>query len=213
MNLATRLWKSSSRRSARTIAFNRAIDMALQELEGRRMCSVSAIFSGGVLNVFGDNSANSITISRDATGKLLVNNGTVPIKGAPAIAANARLIEVFGGGGDDTILLDETNGVLPKANIFGGGGNDTLTGGSGNDQIMRSLPDWPCAWSSPAPPMSTSLPSPPWRLSFAVEPVMVSLFVPPITTSMSLRTLSFSFSSPSSAPLSRMIVSAPVRSW
>jgi Ca2+-binding RTX toxin-like protein len=43
---------------------------------------------------------------------------------------------VFGQGGDDTISLDEANGVLPAANLFGGAGNDILTGGSGADLLF-----------------------------------------------------------------------------
>ena len=43
---------------------------------------------------------------------------------------------MFGLDGNDTLLIDETNGALPRAEMFGGEGNDTITGGSGNDQIV-----------------------------------------------------------------------------
>jgi Ca2+-binding RTX toxin-like protein len=86
--------------------------------------------------VFGDASANTLKISRDAAGKILVNNGAVATLGGTPTVANTSLIQVFGQGGDDTITLDESNGALPRANLFGGAGNDTMTGGSGNDMLF-----------------------------------------------------------------------------
>src|SRR6185436_8527832 len=71
--------KSSSSHRARKIALHRAIDHTLQPLESRRLYSVTATSSGGVLSVTGDDKANPITVSRDAAGNLLVNNGTVAI--------------------------------------------------------------------------------------------------------------------------------------
>jgi len=40
---------------------------------------------------------------------------------------------MVGAGGNDTITLDQTNGLLPGAALFGDAGNDVLTGGSGDD--------------------------------------------------------------------------------
>src|SRR5207302_7721006 len=90
----------------------------------------------GVLSVLGDAQANTITVSRDVAGRLLVNGGAVRIMGDVATVANTSLIQVFGQDGNDTISLDETNGALPAANLFGGAGNDVLTGGSGNDMLF-----------------------------------------------------------------------------
>ena len=88
---------------------------------------------------FGDIGSNSITVSRDADGHLLGNGGAIPILGGGATVANTDLIRVSGNGGNDVITLDETNGVLPAAQLSGGFGNDTLTGGSGNDRIFGDL--------------------------------------------------------------------------
>src|SRR5262245_54328206 len=110
--------------------------MAFETLDRRITPAVNAFFGGGVLIVFGDNLNNTIDISRDAVGNLLVNGGAVPIRGAAATVANTRLIDVFGLGGNDAISLNETNGPLPKANLFGGNGNDMLTGGLGNDGLF-----------------------------------------------------------------------------
>ncbi len=76
-----------------------------------------------------------ITVSRDAAGNLRINNGTVMISGGTPTVANTTLIKIFGGEGNDTLALDETNGALPAANLFGEGGNDTLIGGSGADML------------------------------------------------------------------------------
>ena len=88
------------------------------------------------LLVNGDDGNNSITVSRDLGGHLSVNAGAIHISPDIATVGNTNLIHVNGGGGDDVIRLDETNGALPAAQIFGGDGNDMLTGGSGNDQLF-----------------------------------------------------------------------------
>jgi Ca2+-binding RTX toxin-like protein len=116
----------------------RARPLDVEQLADRITPAVTATFlpSGGLLTVFGDSQANNITVSRDAAGKLLVNGGAVTINGGTATVANTTLIQIFGQAGDDTLALDEANGVLPAAELFGGAGNDTLIGGSGNDQLF-----------------------------------------------------------------------------
>jgi Ca2+-binding RTX toxin-like protein len=96
----------------------------------------SAFFALGVLTVVGDAQNNTIVISRDAAGKILVNNGAVQISGGTPTVANTRSISVVGAAGNDVITLDEANGALPRANLFGGADNDTLTGGSGGDTLV-----------------------------------------------------------------------------
>jgi Ca2+-binding RTX toxin-like protein len=100
--------------------------------------AVSSTFNpgNGALTTTGDNLDNTITTSRDATGSILINAGTVPIQGGAATVTNTGLIQAFGQDGNDTISLDETNGALPSAKMFGGLGNDTLIGGSGADQLL-----------------------------------------------------------------------------
>src|SRR5262247_1581440 len=100
--------------------------------------AIKASFSptAGLLSVFGDNLDDTIVMSRDAAGQILINGGAVPIAGGQATVANTATIQVFGQGGNDTITLDESNGALPAAQLFGGAGNDVLTGGSGADQLF-----------------------------------------------------------------------------
>ena len=105
-------------------------------LESRLTPAVTASFSNGVLSVFGDSLDNTIAVSRNAAGTILVNGGAVQVKGGTSTVANTATIQVFGQAGNDIITLDESNGALPAALLFGGAGNDTLTGGSGADQLF-----------------------------------------------------------------------------
>jgi Ca2+-binding RTX toxin-like protein len=112
-----------------------AVATVVESLESRRLYSVTATSAGGVLTVTGDDNANAITVSRTAGGTLLVNGGAVNITGSPATVSTIQTISISGLGGNDNLKLDETNGVLPKANISGGDGFDVLTGGSGADTL------------------------------------------------------------------------------
>ncbi len=98
--------------------------------------ATTATYTNGTLNVFGDNAANTIEISRTAAGTLLVNGGAVPVLGGTPTVANTALIQVFGIGDNDTVTLNQANGALPRANVFGGAGNDVLTGGAGGDLLF-----------------------------------------------------------------------------
>ena len=98
--------------------------------------ATTATFNAGTLSVFGDSANNSIVVSRDAAGRILVNGGAITVAGGTPTVANTSLIQAFGLGGNDTISLSEVNGALPAANLFGGAGNDVLTGGSGADQLF-----------------------------------------------------------------------------
>ncbi|HEY8564667.1 MAG TPA: calcium-binding protein [Beijerinckiaceae bacterium] len=89
----------------------------------------------GFLVVTGDALDETVIVSRNAAGTILLNNG-VSIQGGTPTVANTAAIQAFGLGGDDAISLNETNGALPNASLFGGTGNDTLQGGSGSDQLF-----------------------------------------------------------------------------
>src|SRR5262249_26095991 len=100
--------------------------------------AISASFNpiDALLTVLGDDADNTVTVSRDAAGDILVNGGAVPVARGPPNVANTATLDVSGKAGNDTITLDESNGALPAAEISGGAGNDVLTGGSGNDRIF-----------------------------------------------------------------------------
>ena len=92
-------------------------------------------FAARHLTFTGDQHDNSIVIGRDAAGHILGNGGAIPIHSGDPTIANTDLIRAFGGAGNDTIRVDETNGSLPAVALFGGQGNDALTGGSHDDQL------------------------------------------------------------------------------
>src|SRR5262249_2561913 len=111
--------------------------LSLEALEDRTLLSITTTFSAatGVLTVTGDDLDNTIVVSRDAAGAILVNNGAVTIQGGPATIFNTGVIQISGLGGNDTLSLNEANGALPRAIIDGGAGNDILMGGAGNDTL------------------------------------------------------------------------------
>ena len=96
---------------------------SLFPLEAREVPAVTASFlaGSGTLSVFGDNLDNTITISRNAAGQILVNGGAVAVTGGTPTVANTALIQVFGQGGNDVI-----QGGFSTDSIFAGGGNDTI---------------------------------------------------------------------------------------
>jgi Ca2+-binding RTX toxin-like protein len=98
--------------------------------------TASFIASSGVLSIFSDNLDNTVTVSRNAAGNILINGGAVPVLGGTPTVANTALIQAFGLGGNDNLQLDQSNGALPAANLFGGTGNDTITGGAGGDFLF-----------------------------------------------------------------------------
>src|SRR5262249_11460409 len=63
-------------------------------LAERVLPAVTATFANGVLTVTGDELDNSIAVSRDAAGTLVVNGDglIVPVQGGTATAANTTLI-------------------------------------------------------------------------------------------------------------------------
>lgn len=106
------------------------------------MGGVVAVFDpgSGVLTIVGGPPDEVIAVSRNAAGNLRVNGGLVPISGGVPTIANTLLIDVFGGGGDDQLLIDESHGALPQANLAGDAGNDTLTGGAAAN-VINGGPD------------------------------------------------------------------------
>jgi len=97
--------------------------------------TITAVFSGGILTVTGDKHDNNLTVSRDITGTLLVNGGSVPITGGTPTVANTTQIQMFGLAGNDTLLVDDSNGPMPPAMLSGGDGDDTLTGSASDDTL------------------------------------------------------------------------------
>ncbi|WLB50656.1 beta strand repeat-containing protein [Bradyrhizobium japonicum] len=105
--------------------------------------STTSVFSPvtGQLTIFGDSANNGVVVSRDKSGRILINNGQVKTIGGDPTVANTNEIDIFGQGGDDTITVNESNGPMPAVHIFGGDGNDRITGGSGADLLFGQAGD------------------------------------------------------------------------
>ena len=113
----------------------------VEPLVERVLPAVTATFlpGAGTLSIFGDALDNTIPVSRDAAGQILVNGGAVNVVGGTPTVANVSLIQVFGQAGNDTVTLDEANGALPKANLFGGTGGVGQGGGLFASAVSLSL--------------------------------------------------------------------------
>jgi Ca2+-binding RTX toxin-like protein len=132
---AINTWRGAARRLVAGVVLGAA---ALLAASPSANAAVTASFlpNAATLTVFGDANNNTIVLTRNAAGNILVNGGAVAVVGGAPTVANTAVIQVFGQGGNDTITLNEANGALPRANLFGGANNDALTGGSGADQLF-----------------------------------------------------------------------------
>src|SRR5687768_15541582 len=100
-----------------------------EELEGRRLLSVSFNPATGLLTVTGTDRANVIRLNRDGAALRVTVDGTPTTHDAAAV----KRIVVSAKGGPDSVVLDAT--VTAPAALNGGPGNDVLRGGSGDDTV------------------------------------------------------------------------------
>src|SRR5262245_8364110 len=108
------LLRRHQRRSAARRPIRPQFVPSYEPLEDRLALAVTASFlpNSGTLTVFGDNLDNTITVSRNAAGVLLVNGGAVAVLGGTSTVANTAQITIFGLGGNDFLKLDEAFGAL-----------------------------------------------------------------------------------------------------
>jgi hypothetical protein len=105
--------------------------LQVENLEDRRMMSVSSFVSGGHLYINGDAANNQVTVSDyGATLVKVTADGVNKYFAKSAIAYNDAIFH--GGNGDDKF----SNGSSLRAVAFGDNGNDTLNGGKGNDLLV-----------------------------------------------------------------------------
>jgi Ca2+-binding RTX toxin-like protein len=107
--------------------------------------AVHASVAHGKLTVTGGNAGERIALRASSGGRLVVDVGDNGSANFVFSRSAFRRIVVNGGGGNDRLRIDESNGAFTKAEkttFNGGAGNDrltggryaeTLTGGSGND--------------------------------------------------------------------------------
>jgi Ca2+-binding RTX toxin-like protein len=116
----------------------------VEPLDDRVLMAVTASLSAahGVLTITGDAQDNSIAVSFNAARSIVVNSeaGIVAVQGGTPTAANTRLIQIFGLGGNDNLDWARSPN-LPGAQIDGGTGNDTITSGTSNDLLIGGAGD------------------------------------------------------------------------
>src|SRR5262249_38311205 len=100
MSWLSRVWQKKLRagfRPTRKHPDARRPVPAVEPLDERIMPAIKASFFAGkgFLTVFGDAANNTVVVSRDATGRILVNGGAVTISGGTPTVANTGLIQVF----------------------------------------------------------------------------------------------------------------------
>jgi Ca2+-binding RTX toxin-like protein len=112
---------------------------------GVEIHSISAVVSGDILTITGDDHDNTLVASRDAAGAIFINGGAVQVTGGISTVANVSVIRILGLEGDDVLVVDESGGPMPPANLLGSEGDDTLVssanadeldGGPGNDVLF-----------------------------------------------------------------------------
>ena len=76
--------------------------------------SIESTFDSGrgLVTTLGDTGDNDVIVNQNAAGTLFVNDEAV-FRGGIANVTNTRLIQVFGEGGNDNLVLNEANGALP----------------------------------------------------------------------------------------------------
>ncbi len=114
---------------AATLAFSTAPALA----------AYTAQISGDTLNVTGNSAPDALAL-RLAPGDPSTLQLDVGDDGTADFAfarSQFRTVDVQAGGGDDTVRVDQSNGIFPDTGLTfeGGNGNDTLIGGEGADVL------------------------------------------------------------------------------
>lgn len=129
--------KSLKRRPIRREAPPR---LRLERLEDRDVPTTAALGTDGVLRVWGTESADAITVS-ETGGRLSVSGTDIYIESGwysyswPWVyASGISTIQVFAGGGNDTVHLNHVTPITGA--VFAGAGNDDVEGGPGENTLQ-----------------------------------------------------------------------------
>ena len=119
---------------------SRRTKLSVETLEQR--CLLDVGLADGIWTIHGSPLADTIVVDRDPAhaGLLRVTiNGQVADTEADS---SVQGIRIEGGAGNDTLRIDESNGVIAiPTTMLGGSGNDTLVGGSGRDWLYGGSGD------------------------------------------------------------------------
>jgi Ca2+-binding RTX toxin-like protein len=130
---------TSKRRAARLLAGTALAAGALAGASVPANAATTATFNpnSGQLTVNGDALDNSIVVSRNAAGNILVNGGAVAVIGGTPTVANTALIRVAGLGGNDRMIWNPGDDTDLNE---GAGGEDTVevNGGNGAEEFTAT---------------------------------------------------------------------------
>src|SRR3954453_11951147 len=106
----------------------------IETLETRRFLDATAVLaSHGRFKVSGDDTGEAITVALNAAGDMVQAKIGDSVIGEAAVD-DVRSVFVNGGGGDDTLSVDDA--VEKRVVLYGGDGNDTLSGGSARVALL-----------------------------------------------------------------------------
>jgi inhibitor of cysteine peptidase len=125
---------SRKRRSLKKTLPRKRKHLTVEALEAR--CLLAASVVNGIWAITGTAGDDAIAVARDAAHPSLLDafiNGQVVDRQREIDILGIR---IDGGGGNDALRIDESNGTITtQATLLGGDGNDTLVGGAERDWL------------------------------------------------------------------------------
>ena len=132
------------------VALTAAVAAAIAAAPGDAANAPGARLAGGVLSIEGTNQADRIAVGLRAgdPAVIQVDFGDDGVADAAFPRADVTAIDLEGGNGDDSLRVDEANGVFTDSipttldggnggdRVVGGAGAVTLRGGNGNDVLI-----------------------------------------------------------------------------
>jgi Ca2+-binding RTX toxin-like protein len=133
-NQPVKMMSSVTKKDRKRIAQHTQRRLAFEKLENRRVfAGVTFSFSGGYATITGTNSGETIEV-RDVSGNLGLNVNGSPIPIPVVSTASTVGVVIYGGDGNDTLVLNNNLGAK-LGFLYGQGGDDSLNGGLGLDRL------------------------------------------------------------------------------